>query len=76
MAHSVVNIVSNELPLEFEDIKDAMVVPDEALFQSLSNEFISIHTTNSVPDCLIKANENGTHNFNNFLSSEKTHGIP
>ena len=75
MAHSVINIVSNELLLEFEDTRDAMDVPDEALFQNVSNEFLSIHTTKSVPDCFIKANENGAHNSNIFLSSEKTHGI-
>ena len=76
MAHSVINIVLNELPLEFEDTRDAMDVPNEALFHSISNEFLLIHTKNSVADCLIKANENGTHNFNIFLSSEKTQVIP
>ena len=75
MAHSVINIVQNELPLEFEDIRNAMDVPNEVLFQSISNKFLSIHTMNSVTDCLIKVNENGTHNFNIFLSSEKSHAI-
>ena len=34
MAHSAINIVPNELPLEFVDIRNAMDVPNEALFQS------------------------------------------
>ena len=68
MAHSVINIVSNELMLEFEDTRDAMDVPNEDLFQSVSNEFLSVHKTNSVADCLIKANKNGAHIFNIFLS--------
>ena len=48
MAHSVINNVQNELPLEFEDTKDAMDVPNKKLFQSVSNNFLSVHTTNSV----------------------------
>ena len=53
-----------------------MDVPNEELFQSVSNEFLSIYTTNSVADCLINANENRANKFNIFLSSANTHGIP
>ena len=75
MAYSVINIVQNDSPLDFDVTRDAMDVPNEELFRSVSNEFLSIRTINSVANCLIKANENGAHNFNIFLSSLNTHSI-
>ena len=69
MTHSVINVVPNELLLEFEDTRDAMDVPNEVLFQNVSNEFLSIHTTNSAADCFINAKENEANNFIIFLSS-------
>ena len=75
-ADSVINIVPNELPLEFDVTRDDMDVPNEELFQSVKNEFLSIYTMNSIADCLIKAKKNGAHGFSVLPSSTNTHCIP
>ena len=38
--------------------------------------FYQFTPKNFVADCIIKANENGVNNFNIFLPSEKSYGIP
>ena len=71
----MINIVPNDSPLDFKATRDAMDVPNEELFQSVSKAFLAIHTTISVAYCLIQAYKNEANNFNIFLSNVNTHGI-
>ena len=73
MAHSIINIVSNVV---HQRHKRSYGLPNKMLFQSVNYKFLSIYTKNSVADCLAKANGNGAHNFNIFLSSENLNFIP